>query len=68
MANFSIPAVDGYKFKGFSEKLEGITSDITVKLLYEESKKSGCNFMSFVNAMLTIATAAGVMFIIRKKH
>ena len=67
-ANFSIPQVEGYKFKGFSEKLEGITNDLTVTLLYEQNKKSGCNLMTFVNAMLTVLSAMGVMFIIRKKH
>ena len=67
-ANFSIPQVDGYKFKGFSEKLEGITSDLNVNLLYEQNKKSGCNLMTFVNAMLTVLSAMGVLAIIRKKH
>ena len=67
-ANFSIPTIEGYKFKGFSEKLEDITSDLTVHLQYEKIKAGGCSFVSVVNVLLQMTVLLGAAFIIRKKH
>ena len=65
-AQFNIPQVDGYKFVKFDKELTNITSNIDVHLVYE--KQSGCNFMSFVNVLITLSFAFGVSFVIRKKH
>lgn len=67
-ALFDVPVVDGYKFKGFDQELKQITSDLTVHLLYEEVKTSGCNKSSILNLITSLFTALSLVFVIRKKH
>ena len=65
--DFAVPEVEGFKFTGFSENLDNVTSDLEVKLLYEEIK-SGCKKGAIIEALFSILTAFGVAFIIRRKH
>lgn len=65
--DFEIPTIDGFKFKGFSASLDNIKEDMEVSLVYEEAKK-GCNKGAIVNALFSVFTAFGTLFILKKKH
>ena len=69
----TIPEVKGYKFIGFDKELTNLSSDITVKLVYEviaapDVVVKGCKKGSILNLLLSLSLAFGVCLIIRKKH
>ncbi len=62
------PEVEGFKFTGWDKEFTKVKSDLTVKALYEEVKKSGCSCNSGASILFTSLMLLGLVFIRKRKH